>query len=356
MKIDLNIEKLSDWATPITGTFLIAGPCSAESEEQLMRTAQGLAKYSVNAIRAGIWKPRTRPGSFEGVGVKGLRWLKEAGGTVGIPVAVEVANPGHVEECLKHGIDILWIGARTSANPFSVQAIAEALKGVKIPVLVKNPISPDVELWIGAIERLHRAGLRSLAAIHRGFCTFREDAYRNTPLWRIAIELKRRVPGLPIICDPSHICGKKELLLSVAQKAMDLLYDGLMIEAHIDPKSALSDAKQQITPDELGDLISRLKPKTASTDSEELRIQISYLRKEIDDIDQQIINLLGKRMEISKQLGEYKKRNDIALFQPDRWREIVETRTKAGIANNLPEDLILKIYQYIHEESIRAQE
>ena len=355
-EVNLSVKELEDWGIPVSGTFIIAGPCSAETEEQVMSTIRELAKHNVSAIRAGIWKPRTRPGSFEGVGGQGLKWLKDAGNEVGLPVAVEVANPRHVEECLKYGIDLLWVGARTSANPFSVQAIAEALKGVDIPVLVKNPVNPDLELWIGAIERLHRAGLERLAAIHRGFCTYRTDEYRNTPLWRLAIELRRRIPGLPIICDPSHICGKTELLLSVAQKALDLLYSGLMIEVHINPACARSDAKQQLTPDQFGDLIRKLKRRSATSSSEEYLAQIAFLRKEIDDIDRRFIELLARRMDIARQIGAYKGRNNISLFQPNRWSEIVESRTRAGREGGLSEEFILKVFHHVHEESIRSQE
>jgi chorismate mutase len=267
-----------------------------------------------------------------------------------------VANPEHVEQCLKHGIDVLWVGARTTGNPFSVQAIAEALKGVDIPVMIKNPMNPDLELWIGAVERLNRAGIKRLAAIHRGFGYFKVDMYRNTPSWAIPIELKRRIPDIPIICDPSHICGRTDLLLTVAQKALDLLYDGLMIEVHINPKAALSDANQQLRPEELGDLMRRLQVKRSSSSSAEFLAQISSLRKEIDEIDSRLIELLAKRMEIVERIGICKKRNNVALFQPSRWEEMVKERIRIAAGWNLPEELILRLFQCIHEESINLQD
>lgn len=337
-------------------TFLIAGPCSVESEEQIMQTVQGLAKYEVNAIRGGLWKPRTRPGSFEGVGVDGLKWLKEAGSTVNIPVTVEVATPKHIEESLKHDIDILWIGARTTTNPFSVQTLADSLKGVDIPIMVKNPMSPDVDLWIGAFERLYNAGITKLIAVHRGFSPHKKTVYRNVPNWRIPIEFRRMEKSIPIICDPSHICGKKDLIQSIAQEAMDLLFDGLMIEVHNNPKEALSDAKQQITPQEYGTLIESLHVKKPYADDEDFFKLIGEIRKEIDDVDNFIIELLAKRMNLSKQIGTYKKGANVSHFQPDRWNEIIKSRTNIGAEKNLSKDFVYRIYQHIHEESIRQQE
>ena len=352
MQSDLKIRDL------IKGnkTFLVAGPCSVESEEQIMQTAKELAKYQVNAIRGGIWKPRTRPGSFEGIGVGGLKWLKEASSAVNIPVTVEVATPEHIEECLKHEIDILWIGARTTTNPFSVQILAEALKGVDIPVMVKNPMSPDVDLWIGAFERFYNAGITKLIAVHRGFAPHKKTVYRNVPTWRIPIEFRRTEKSIPIICDPSHICGNTSLLQSIAQEAMDLLFDGLMIEVHINPKEALSDAKQQITPQEYGELITNLRVKKPYADDEDFFNYISEIRKEIDGVDNNIIGLLAKRMNLSKQIGTFKKGANVSHYQPDRWNEIIKSRTKVGAEKNLSEDFIYRIYQYIHEESIRQQE
>jgi chorismate mutase len=337
-------------------TFLVAGPCSVESEEQIMQTARELAEYPVNVIRGGIWKPRTRPGLFEGVGVDGLKWLKDAGSAINIPVTVEVAMPEHIEEALKHGIDILWIGARTTTNPFSMQILAEALQGVDIPVMVKNPMSPDIDLWIGAFERLYNCGVSKLIAVHRGFSSHKKTVYRNAPNWRIPIEFRRTMKSIPLLCDPSHICGNTTLLQSIAQEAMDLLFDGLMIEVHVDPKEALSDAKQQITPSEYGTLIEKLRVKKPYTDDEDFFKLISEIRKEIDDVDSKIIDLMANRMNLSRQIGTFKKGADVSHFQPDRWNEIVKSRTKAGAEKNLSEDFIYRIYQYIHEESIRQQE
>jgi chorismate mutase len=355
VEIKLNIDKLSDWGVTVGKPFIISGPCSAESEEQVMQTALGVSKYNVNVFRAGIWKPRTRPEFFEGVGAKGLKWLRRAKKATNLPVTVEVANPKHVDECLKHEIDILWIGARTTVNPFSVQAIADALNGVDIPVMVKNPVNPDIDLWIGALERLNGAGIKKLAAIHRGFSTIYNSPYRNNANWKIPIELRTRIPNLPLICDPSHICGNRRLLLSVAQKAMDLLFDGLMIECHIDPKSALSDARQQVTPDQLGDLLSRIVLKTIYSHDQEFELFIKRSREEIDDIDYQIIDLFGRRMEVAKEIGRYKSRENISILQPERWKEIVESRIKAGRERNLSEHFVLRVYEYIHEEAIRQQ-
>lgn len=337
-------------------TFLIAGPCSVESEEQITQTVKGLANYEVNVIRGGVWKPRTRPGSFEGIGVDGLKWLKNAGLEANIPVTVEVAIPEHIEQCLKHEIDILWIGARTTTNPFSVQILAESLKGVDIPVMVKNPMSPDIDLWIGAFERLYNAGITKLMAIHRGFSSHKKTAYRNAPNWRIPIEFRRTIKNIPIICDPSHICGDTNLLQSISQEAMDLLFDGLMIEVHSNPEEALSDAKQQITPEKYGELVQKLRVKKPYTDDKDFFNYISEIRKEIDGVDNKIIDLLAKRMNLSRQIGTFKKGADVSHYQPDRWNEIIKSRTKTGAEKKLSEDFVYRIYQYIHEESIRQQE
>lgn len=350
------IRPLADWGVPLGKRLLIAGPCSVESREQVMQTALGLARYEVNVLRAGIWKPRTHPGSFEGPGVKGLKWLKAAGKAACLPVATEVATPKHVEQCLKHGIDMVWVGARTTVNPFAVQAIADALKGVDIPMMVKNPINPDIDLWCGAIERIRRSGTTRLIAVHRGFSEYRRGKYRNQPIWRIPIELRRRVSNIPIICDPSHICGKRELISSIAQEAMDFLFDGLMIEVHIDPKSALSDARQQITPRQFGMLTKNLKFKEVSVDEKEFRRQISLLRKEIDVIDGDIIGLLARRMEFVRRIGATKRSHDVSAFQPRRWEEMLRRRIKAGSKRNLSEGFILRLYQQIHEEALRHQE
>ncbi|MDO9265223.1 MAG: bifunctional 3-deoxy-7-phosphoheptulonate synthase/chorismate mutase type II [Desulfosalsimonadaceae bacterium] len=355
VQVNLNIQQLSEWRISYDAKLLIAGPCSIESEEQIMQTALALKQQSVNVLRGGIWKPRTRPGQFQGVGIQGITWLKNAGRAIGVPVAAEVASPDHVEHCLKGGIDILWIGARTSVNPFSVQAIADALKGVDIPVMVKNPINPDIDLWIGALERFNQSGITKLAAVHRGFSSYRKTEYRNVPNWALPLELKRRVPALPLLCDPSHICGETGMIAAVAQESMDLLYDGLMIEVHINPSAALSDSQQQLTPENYGTLIKNLTIKKPSTQDQELYRQIMSFRKEIDDIDAHIIDSLGKRMVISRQLGAIKKRDTVAAYQPDRWSEIIQSRTKAGIRLNLAAEFIEQIYQLIHEESVRHQ-
>jgi chorismate mutase len=346
----------AEWGYPVRNAFYIAGPCSAESEEQVMATAVKLKNCEVNVMRAGIWKPRTRPGSFEGVGAKGLKWLKNASKVVNLPVTTEVATPEHVEACLRYEIDILWIGARTTSNPFAVQAIADVLQGVDIPVLVKNPINPDIELWHGAIERLEQAGIKKIGTIHRGFSTYEKTVFRNQPIWRIPIEMKRRNPGLPMLCDPSHICGNTELLYSVSQNAMNLLFDGLMIEVHIDPPSALSDAKQQLTPEEYESLTRRLKIKSVSSESPDYQEKVNGIRREIDRIDFEILELIGRRMENSKQIALHKMKNNIAIFQPSRWDEIIKTRLAEGREKHLSEDFVTRLYQFIHEESLRLQE
>lgn len=351
----LDIKKLSEWGMSYKNVFFIAGPCSAESEEQVMQTAMSLKEHPIDAIRAGIWKPRTRPGTFEGVGSIGLKWLKQAGDAIHVPVTTEVATPGHVEECLKHNIDILWVGARTTSNPFAVQAVADALKGVDIPVLVKNPINPDIELWDGALERINQAGIKRLGAVHRGFSTYEKTSFRNQPIWRIPIELKRRNPDLPIICDPSHICGNTELLFSIAQDAMELLFDGLMLEVHIDPPRALSDAQQQLTPAQYGQLIGKLVVKKALGGSLDFMKNINALRQQIDKIDGQILGLLAERMDNARKIAFLKIKDNVSLFQPARWEEVLEKRIKLGAELNLSEDFVIGLYEFIHEESLRIQ-
>ncbi len=349
--------KKSSMLTPKDGEpLVIAGPCSVESREQIMETALSLKKYNVDILRGGIWKPRTRPNAFEGIGGRGLGWLKKAGEAAGIPVGTEVAVPMHVEICLSHEIDVLWIGARTTANPFSVQAIADALKGVDIPVMVKNPVSPDIELWIGALERLHNAGITQLAAIHRGFSMADNGKYRNQPNWHIPIELKRRMPDLPIICDPSHICGKRELLQDISQEAIDLMFYGLMLEVHPDPDNAMSDNAQQLTPAAFGKLLNSLEPKQESVDNIEFQNKLSILRENIDNIDSDLIHLIGKRMKVAEKIGQCKKEQNVTVFQPSRWEEVLNSRIKEAKKYNLSPRFMEKIYQYIHEESVRHQE
>ena len=349
------IRPLSDWPVTIKNVFLIAGPCSAESEEQLMDTARALAKAEVSAIRTGIWKPRTRPGSFEGIGVRALKWLKQAGRAVGLPVAVEAANAEHVEDCLKHEIDILWVGARTTSNPFAVQALADALKGVDVPVMVKNPMSPDLELWVGAIERLQRAGVRRLAAIHRGFSTSKSRFFRNSPLWRIPIELRRRIPEIPMLCDPSHICGKRATIFSIAQEALDLLFEGLMIEVHPNPAAALSDKDQQLTPRAYMTLIRNLKVKRLSSEDVDFQERLGMLRAEVDAVDRDLIELLAKRMEIVRAMSVAKRELRISSFQPDRWEQILKTRLEEARKRGLSRECAFGIFECIHEEAIRQQ-
>ena len=336
--------------------LIIAGPCSVESEKQILQTALELKDASINILRGGIWKPRTRPNAFEGIGGKGLAWLKKAGDAINKPVGTEVATPTHVELALSHDIDVLWIGARTTANPFSVQAIADTLQGVDIPVFVKNPVSPDIGLWMGAIERIRNAGITQIAAIHRGFSLLESKPYRNQPTWRIPIELKRRFPDIPMICDPSHISGKRSLLQSVTQEAVDLLFDGIMMEVHQDPDSAMSDKEQQITPSVFKNLMKNINLKSETLDNDTFLNQITQFRSEINNIDSTFIELLGDRIGWAKKIGDCKQKNNVSILQPTRWIEILETRIEQGKAKNLSEHFITNIYQLMHEESIRHQE
>ena len=352
---NLIIDSLDSWNIKKKEKLIIAGPCSAESYEQVLETAEELSKFNVNILRAGIWKPRTRPNSFEGVGKVGLGWLKDAGKKFNLPVAVEVANRQHIKDALDSKIDILWIGARTTVNPFTVQEIADSLEGIDIPIMIKNPVNPDIDLWIGAIERLNRAGITKIAAIHRGFSSFKQYEYRNPPEWEIVIELRRRMPHLPIICDPSHICGNRELLLSVSQTAMDLLYDGLMLESHINPDVALSDASQQLIPKDLKILLDNLQFKKEYINDKKFYDEIEDIRKKIDDADFQLIDILAKRKKLSETIGKKKKSKKVSIFQPERWNAIAETRILAGKKHNLSEEFILKLFSKIHQESIGIQ-
>jgi chorismate mutase len=354
MAPQLRISQLAEWDMGVRKKFLVAGPCSVESEEQVLRTAVQLAAHEVTVLRGGIWKPRTRPGSFEGVGVSGLRWLKQAGIAAGLPVATEAAKPAHVEECLKAGVDVLWIGARTTTSPFAVQEIADALQGVDIPVMIKNPMNPDIELWIGAIERIQKAGITRIMAIHRGFSIYGKSLYRNPPMWRIPIELRRRLPHLPLICDPSHICGEQSHIPAVAQQAMDFLFDGLMIEVHCTPRAALSDPKQQMTPAQYGRFIRKLHY-VSSSSFRPLPQAIKVLRKQIDGIDSDVIALLAKRMECAKQIGTWKRDLDISLFQPERWEHILRDRTRSGVRRHLSESFVRNLFEHIHEEALSVQ-
>lgn len=335
--------------------MLIAGPCGAETEAQVLQTARELAEIKkIKVFRAGIWKPRTRPNSFEGVGEEGLLWLKKVQ-ALGLKTTVEVANAQHTELALKHGVDILWIGARTTVNPFSVQEIADVLKGVDIPVMVKNPVHADLQLWIGAIERVANSGIDKLVAVHRGFHYFGKSKYRNKPMWEIPIELKTIFPQLPIICDPSHISGRRDLIQPVAQKALDLGMGGLMIESHINPDAALSDAQQQLTPGALKELLDKLVCRRSSTDDVLFTDKLSQLRNAIDEIDDELINILKKRMTVIEQIGQYKKEHHITIFQLERWQEILKTREQWADKMGMSKNYIDKICQLLHEESIRVQ-
>ncbi|WP_342647407.1 chorismate mutase [Mucilaginibacter sp. CSA2-8R] len=356
MKLDLKVEPLNNWITAKAEPLLIAGPCSAETEEQLVATAHLLANTGkVTALRAGIWKPRTRPGEFEGIGSIGLEWLKRAKAETGLPTAIEVATGKHVEEALKADVDIFWVGARSTVNPFTVQEIADALQGVDIPVMVKNPVNPDLSLWIGALERINRAGITKLAAIHRGFSSFEKTAFRNEPMWDLAINLKTHAPELPIICDPSHISGNRELIPYVSQKALDLDMQGLMIESHIDPSVAWTDAKQQLTPAALSDLMDRLTLRKPEVASVEVKDKLAELRDKIDKIDDLVIQKMAERMKIVEQIGNYKKDNGITILQVNRWDEILQKRTNYAKALNLNPEFTEKMLELIHGESIRKQ-
>ena len=355
MKVNLDIADRANWLST-NPPYIITGPCSVESEEQVLATVKELAKNSnVNVIRGGIWKPRTRPNSFEGIGEKALPWLKNAGNFVGLPVATEVAKAEHVEACLDAGIDILWLGARTTVNPFSVQEIADALKGVDIPVFVKNPITPDLNLWIGALERVNAAGINKIGAIHRGFASHHKNGYRNAPMWELAIDLKIQCPNLPLICDPSHIAGERSLIGKIAQKAMDLEMDGLMIESHINPDSAKSDAKQQVTPNYLGTILSELHIRKSDIDNKEFTNNLERLRAIIDEIDESIVSHFTNRMEVVQKIGQYKKDNDVVILQLERWEHILKTRTELAEKAGLSTDFIKKMLDIIHQESIRLQ-
>jgi len=356
MKLNLNIQPLESWIGTGKQPLLIAGPCSAETEDQLVATAHLLAKTGkVTALRAGIWKPRTRPGEFEGIGSIGLKWLQRAKEETGLPTAIEVATGKHVEEALAAGVDILWVGARSTANPFTVQEIADALKGSDVPVMVKNPVNPDLSLWIGALERINNAGITKLAAIHRGFSSFEKSAFRNEPMWDLAISLKTHAPELPIINDPSHICGNRDLLPYVAQKALDLDMQGLMMESHIDPSVAWTDAKQQVTPSALADLIDRLTLRKADVSSQELSNKLDELRNQIDKIDDQIFQKMAERMKVVEKIGTYKKDNNVTILQVSRWDEILQKRTAYARALNLHTDFAEKLLELMHAESIRKQ-
>ncbi|MCC6463613.1 MAG: bifunctional 3-deoxy-7-phosphoheptulonate synthase/chorismate mutase type II [Saprospiraceae bacterium] len=335
---------------------LIAGPCSAETEEQVLAAARGLQQQGIDLFRAGIWKPRTRPGAFEGIGTQGLKWLKRVKLETGIPVTTEVANAQHVYDCLKFGIDVLWIGARTTVNPFSIQEIADALEGTDIPVLVKNPVNPDYKLWVGAFERLYKAGLRRVAAVHRGFSSYGDSKYRNIPRWQMAIDLMQEFPGLEVICDISHICGRRDILAETAQKAYDLNFDGLMVEVHPSPDQAWSDAAQQLTPDGFGDLIQSLVRRAVTNNDPDFLARMENCRTEIDDIDEEIITLIAQRMQLVREVGAIKKDKNVTVLQPERFRALREALKRRGEKNELSPEFIALFLEAIHQESISQQE
>ncbi|MDP2891143.1 MAG: chorismate mutase [Bacteroidota bacterium] len=356
MKLELEINPIKHWLPQINNPLIIAGPCSLETEEQAMSTAKLLAKdHRIFVYRGGVWKPRTRPGSFEGVGSIGLKWLQMVREETGMPIGTEVANAQHTEEALKAGLDVLWIGARSTASPFVVQEIADVVKGTDAVVMVKNPVNPDVQLWLGAFERLSQAGIKNMVAIHRGFTPFRETEYRNYPNWKTVIELRRLMPNLPIICDPSHIGGKREYLFDISQKAFDMGMEGLMIESHIDPSCALSDKEQQLTPADLAKLLDRLVIRNVTTDNKQFENQLELLRNRIDAMDTELLETLSSRMEIVRQIGQYKKENNVTAFQVGRFSELMDKRVKLGERLNLDPNFVLQLFQHIHEDSVRMQ-
>lgn len=353
----LDIVPLNDW-----GFFhlpprpcVIAGPCSAETEEQVLATAEGLKEFGINVFRAGIWKPRTHPGSFEGIGVPGLKWLQKVKSQFGMKVCTEVASSRHVFECLKYGVDMVWLGARTTANPFLVQEIAEALRDTDLPVLVKNPVNPDIDLWIGALERLNREGIKKLGVIHRGVTASRKIPYRNEPQWEMAVELRARYPEIPIFADPSHIAGKREYLQELSQRAMDLGIDGLMVESHCDPSCALSDAAQQLTPAALRTLLESLTVRDAATADEAFNEALSRLRAQIDVIDENLIYTLASRMKVSKQIGELKKAGNVAIVQAGRWDAVLAKVRASAESYGLDPDFVVRLFNLIHEASVAEQ-
>lgn len=350
--MELEIEKLN-----LTGIdankrpLVIAGPCSAETEEQVMNTANQLAKQGIKVFRAGVWKPRTKPGGFEGHGEMALPWMQRVKAETGMLTATEVATPKHVEAALNAGIDILWVGARTTANPFAVQELADSLRGVDVPVLVKNPVNPDLELWIGALLRINGAGVKRIGAIHRGFSSVDQKLYRNTPMWHLPIELHRRFPNLPIICDPSHIGGRRDLIAPLSQQAMDMGFEGLIVESHCNPDQAWSDAKQQVMPDVLDFILDRL----TIRDNAEMTESLASLRKQIDEMDDQVMDILTKRMRVSREIATYKKEHNMAVVQTGRYTEILEKRGAQGSLCGMDPEFVCKVYEAIHEESVRQQ-
>jgi chorismate mutase len=336
--------------------LVIAGPCSAETEEQVLKIAHQLKDTDATVLRAGIWKPRTRPGNFEGVGALGLKWMQRAKEETGMLISTEVANANHVEHALEHNVDILWIGARTTVSPFIVQEIAEALKGTDKPVLIKNPVNPDLSLWLGAVERFYKADVKNLGVIHRGFSTYQKTRYRNNPEWQLPIDLQNRFPDLPLILDPSHIAGKRDIIFDLCQTGLDLNFDGLMVETHHDPDNAWSDAAQQITPSDLIQYMEDLKIRKETSAEAEFNNNINTLRTQIDVIDHQLIEILGKRMKVSDGIGNLKKANNVSVLQTKRWNEILGKMILEGEQHNLSEEFVLRMFKAIHQESINHQE
>lgn len=356
MTLKLDINPIKAWLPKIDNPLLIAGPCSLESEKQALDTARLLAQDKrVFVYRGGVWKPRTRPGSFEGVGSIGLTWLQKVREETGLPVGTEVANAQHTEEALKAGLDVIWIGARSTASPFVVQEIADVLKGSNAVVMIKNPVNPDVQLWLGAIERVYQAGIHNIVAIHRGFTPFRETQYRNYPNWKTVIELRRTMPNLPIICDPSHIAGKREYLFEISQKAFDMGMEGLMLESHIDPSCAMSDAAQQVTPADLAKLLDKLVIRYENANNPDFENRLDLLRNRIDAIDSEMLELLSSRVEIVKLIGEYKRDNNVTALQINRWTQLMENRVNLGKKLSLDETFVKILFQLIHEDSVRMQ-
>ena len=352
----MEIQDINEWGLGLSEHLLIAGPCSAESPQQIEAIAKGLRGSKIDLFRAGIWKPRTRPGSFEGLGAEALEWLEIAREVLDVPVTVEVAKTEHVEAALKAGVEVLWIGARTTVNPFSVQEICEALRGVNVPVMVKNPINPDLQLWLGAFERLSKVGIKKLAAIHRGFSDPYEKRYRNKPEWSMPIHLKRLIPGISVICDPSHICGTREIIAPVSQRAVNFGLDGLMIETHHDPDNAWSDAKQQITPDTLKIIYESLIFRESVEDHPEVISELDKFRHKVDLLDTQVIELLAERFDLVEQIGEYKRDHNLAVYQASRWQDVMQTRVNEGMNRKMTEKFMKSLLFAIHEESVKKQE
>ncbi len=356
MTVKLEINPIKEWLPHIDNPLLISGPCSLESEEQTLETARLLAQdRRVFVYRGGIWKPRTRPGSFEGVGPIGLKWLQTVKKETGLLVGTEVANAQHTEQALNAGVDVLWIGARSTASPFVVQEIADVVKGTNVVVMVKNPVNPDVHLWMGAVERVNQAGIKNIVAIHRGFTPFRETKYRNYPNWKTVFELRRLLPNLPVICDPSHIAGKREYLFEIAQKAFDMGMEGLMLESHRDPSCALSDAAQQLTPADLGKLLDKLVIRHENANNPDFESQLDVLRNRIDALDSELLEILASRVEIVKQIGQYKKDNNVTALQINRWTQLMENRVSIGNKLDINETFVKILFQLIHEDSVRMQ-